>query len=165
LKGRHHPIINGNAIIGLETDDRNLELTLWNMTVPEVYDRFRPLLYPNAAVVILAFAIDNRESFRNVSERWLPEILYYFATAMVPIVILGCKADLRRGKEGVLDGAGLLGEVTVEEGRALARQISGAVYAECSAKTGDGIDAALELVARAAIPWNPPKRKTTCMIV
>ena len=157
--------MNDNPIIDLEIDLRFLELELWDTVVREKYNRLRPLAYLNTAVFVLAFAIDNRDSFRNVGERWLPEILHFSAPLMPQVLILGCKSDLRQGKDAVSDGAAWLGEVTIEEGHTLARQISAIGYSECSAKTGEGIDDALEIVARAAISWGPHKRKTTCMIM
>ena len=154
-----------NPIIDLEIDGRLLELELWDTVAREEYDRLRPLSYPNAAVIVMAFAIDNRESFRSVSERWLPEIFHFCGPPTPPILILGCKSDLRNGNDAVVDGTGLPGEVTVEEGGALAKQIGAVGYLECSAKTGEGVDDALEIVARAAISWDPAKRKTSCVIM
>jgi len=54
----------------------------------------------------------------------------------------------------VFDGAGLLREVTIEDGHILAGQIGAVGYSECSAKIGEGIDDTLEILARAAISWN-----------
>jgi GTPase SAR1 family protein len=74
--------------IGLDVDGRSIELTLWYIIAHEDHDRLRPLFYPNAAVVVLAFAIDDRESFQSVSERWIPEILHFRATPKPPILHL-----------------------------------------------------------------------------
>jgi hypothetical protein len=78
---------------------------------------------------------------------------------------VGCKSDLRQGKDAASEGTALSGEVTSEEGNALAKRIGAVGYSECSAKTGEGIDDTLELVARAAISWDPAKRKGTCLIM
>lgn len=50
--------------------------------------------YPEVDAIILCFSIDSRESSQNLVELWLPEIRH-FCSNKVPIVLVGCKIDLR----------------------------------------------------------------------
>lgn len=40
----------------------------------EDYDRVRKLFYKEANCFILCYDISNRDSFTNISEKWLPEL-------------------------------------------------------------------------------------------
>jgi cell division control protein 42 len=52
----------------------------------------RPLSYPRTNVFILFFSVSSFESFRNVKEKWFPEIHYHCPN--VPFIIVGNKSDL-----------------------------------------------------------------------
>ena len=58
-----------------------------------LHDSIRPLAYFGAHVVMLCFDVTNRESFRNITQRWLPEIQRYHPS--VQVLIVGTKSDLR----------------------------------------------------------------------
>ena len=47
---------------------RVVELALWDTAGQEDYDRLRPLSYPNSDVIIIAYAINCRDSFMNVTQ-------------------------------------------------------------------------------------------------
>ena len=63
-------------------------------TGQEEFSRVRPLSYPEVDAIILCFSVDSRESSQNLLELWLPEIRH-FCSNKVPIVLVGCKIDLR----------------------------------------------------------------------
>ena len=91
----------------LEVDGQPVEMALWWTGSMEEYDRLRPLAYPNTDVILICFAIDDPESFENVTKKvlthnllskmltyqWFPEVLHYCKG--VPIILVGCKKDLR----------------------------------------------------------------------
>jgi small GTP-binding protein len=58
----------------------------------EDYDRIRSLTYPDANCFVLCFSLVNRNSFENISTRWIPEILHY--NPLAPIILIGTKKDL-----------------------------------------------------------------------
>jgi Ras family protein A len=87
-------------------------------TGQEDYSHIRPLSYQDAHVFLICFAVDNRDSFDNVSAKvapwphrccasprrphplppprrpqWVPEMKQY--CPRVPYLIVGCKTDLR----------------------------------------------------------------------
>ena len=57
--------------------DIQVELALWDTAGQEDYDRLRPLSYPDTDVILLCFAINNKDSLENVSEKWKPEVDHF----------------------------------------------------------------------------------------
>ena len=54
-----------------------VELALWDTAGQEDYDRLRPLSYPDTDVILLCFAINNKDSLENVCEKWKPEVGHF----------------------------------------------------------------------------------------
>ncbi|RUP44258.1 ras-like protein Rhoae [Jimgerdemannia flammicorona] len=98
----------------------------------EDYDRLRPLSYPGSHVVLISFAIDDRESFVQIAKKWVPEVNRVIPK--VPKLLVCTKIDLRDSY--ALVQADL---ITRGEGEAFARTI-GAQYFECSAMTGANVN-------------------------
>lgn len=71
-----------------------------------------------------------RSSFENVAEKWVPELRKY--TKDVPFILVGTQSDRRAPSSGPET-------VSQKEGIALAKRLGAAEYAECSAKTRNGL--------------------------
>ena len=69
---------------------------LWDTAGQEDYDRLRPLSYSNAHVFIACFNLTNQDSLTHIEEKWVPELRHY--GRKVPIILVGCKKDLRKNK-------------------------------------------------------------------
>ena len=102
----------------------------------EDYDRLRPLFYPNTNIFIICCDLAHGYSVKNVKNKWIPELQHW--DAKVPILIVGTKADLRKG-EKQNDTAFL--ELAADVGE---RAALGCV--ECSALTGEGMEEVVERV-------------------
>lgn len=74
-------------------DGKPIMLGLWDTAGHENYDRLRPLSYPEADVFIICFSVVNLHSYKNVRERWYPEITSHQPD--LPILLVGTKIDLR----------------------------------------------------------------------
>ena len=70
-----------------------VELALWDTAGQEDYDRLRPLSYPDTDVILICFSIDSADSFRNITDKWIPEVNHFCPHA--PIILVGNKMDLR----------------------------------------------------------------------
>ena len=80
---------------------------LWDTAGQEDYDRLRPLSYASADVFLACFTVTTRSTLDNIENKWIPELKHY--GRKVPIILVGCKKDLRTGKGGNF--------VSTEEGR------------------------------------------------
>jgi Ras homolog gene family, member A len=57
-----------NYIVNTEVDGQRIEMALWWTGGMEDIDRLRILSYHNTDVVLICFAIDDPESFENVTQ-------------------------------------------------------------------------------------------------
>ncbi|NP_001316918.1 rho-related GTP-binding protein RhoD isoform 2 [Mus musculus] len=80
----------------LQMKGKPVHLQIWDTAGQDDYDRLRPLFYPDANVLLLCFDVTNPNSFDNVSNRWYPEVTHFCKG--VPIIVVGCKIDLRKDK-------------------------------------------------------------------
>ncbi|KAI8150090.1 small GTPase superfamily [Fennellomyces sp. T-0311] len=148
------PTVFENYITRLDLNSgKSVELALWDTAGQEDYDRLRPLSYFETDVVLICFAVDNRISFQNVKDKWLPEVRHYCG-GDVPRVLVGLKIDLR--KEGC---------ITYNQGAELAKEIK-AKYCECSAKQNLYIDNVIRTAAQVATkPKAAMIRRKWCQIL
>ena len=64
----------------------------------EDFDKLRPLAYPLTDVFLVCYCVCNFTSYKNIKEKWVPEIREHCPDA--PIVLVGTQID-RRGKDTV----------------------------------------------------------------
>jgi len=121
----------------LDDQNRPVSIGFWDTGGGEDYHRLRPLSYPGTSVFVLAFSVDRRESFENITKIWMPEVNHHCPGAHV--LLVATKIDLRDDPE-LLTKLESNGEtiISYEEGEKLANDL-GLHYVECSSKTGDGI--------------------------
>ncbi|CAI8508992.1 unnamed protein product [Hanseniaspora opuntiae] len=127
------PTVFDNYVADVEVDGRRVELALWDTAGQEDFDRLRPLSYPDSNVVIIC----------------------------VPIILVGCKVDLRNDPAIIqhLQSIGSEGPVTQQQGQEVADQIGATDYIECSAKTGFGVREVFEAATRASLMGKQNKSK------
>ena len=92
-------------------------------------------------------------SFEHVQSKWYPEVRHHCPD--VPIIIVGTKKDLRDAVEGPVqseDSAQGTPKVYEEMAKPLVDAFYNVYkYAECSAKTGDGVRHVFEEAIRAVL--------------
>lgn len=116
--------------------DRKCRILLWDMdsSIRDTFP-FGGLL----AAVIVACDITNRESFSQI-QGFLSRLNARTYTAKKQFVlVLGCKADLEAKRA-----------ISAAAAKEMAEKL-GFSYMECSAKTGEGVEAALTAVAAAVL--------------
>ena len=114
------------------------------------YDRFRPVCYPDAHVILMCYSIDSKESLVNIEEKWAPEMRYFCPG--VPVILVATKSDLRRDKQTIQAlEKDPLSLVSSQTGRLVADKIKATDYMECSAKCKDGVKELFDCATRVAL--------------
>lgn len=138
---------------------RVFKLNLWDTAGQEEYDRLRPLSYPQTDIFLICFALTERNSFRNVADKWIPELRansniesneLYAKYGTLPVLLVGTKADLLADEDNNE-------RVSEEEIRALVKSLGVVGYAECSARTQDGVREVFERAIDAVV-FEPERR-------
>lgn len=81
----------------------------------------------------------NPTSYDNVLIKWFHEVNHFCRG--IPIVLVGCKTDLRKDKEQLRKLRSAQQEpITYSQGEDARRQINADVYLECSAKFRENIE-------------------------
>jgi len=160
------PTVFENYVADVEVDGKHVELALWDTAGQEDYDRLRPLSYPDSHVILICFAIDSPDSLDNVQEKWISEVMHFCAG--LPIILVGCKKDLRRDPK-TIEMLKRHGQRTVssEEGMAVAQKIGARQYLECSAKLGEGVREVFQHATRVALLSRNPRAKkhSNCIVL
>ncbi|WFD02229.1 RHO4 protein [Malassezia obtusa] len=137
------PTVFENYVPIVEFDGQLVEFALWDTAGQEEYNRLRPLSYPETDVLLVCFAVDYPASLVNVQDKWLPEITHFCEG--VPFLLVGLKTDLRDDPQALaLLSAQGIKPTTAEQGATLAREIGARRYVECSARTGDQVQAVFQ---------------------
>ncbi|KAG8762033.1 GTP-binding protein Rho1 [Serendipita sp. 397] len=149
-----------NMQINFPVFSRLVTLNLWDIEVSncDFGGRLRPLSYIGASVVIICFRIDNPDSLFDVPEIWVSEVRHYTRDTKAPILLVGCKMDIRADPAELerMKKRRLMEPVSVQQGRDMAKSIGAAMYLECSAKTGQGVDEVFHHAARLSLQAKAP---------
>ncbi|KAK7482452.1 hypothetical protein BaRGS_00026269 [Batillaria attramentaria] len=138
------PTVFDNYCANVMVDGKPVSIGFWDTAGQEDYDRLRPLSYPQTDIFLLAFSVETEASLQNVKEKWYPEVTHYCPNT--PILMVGCKADLRDGDTA--DRHKRL--VTYEDAKAMAKSL-GIPYAETSALTQSGLKDCFDVAVRLAL--------------
>ena len=69
-----------------QVDGQTVNIDIHDTAGQEDYDNLRPLGYTGTNVFLLCFAINFRESFNNVSQKWVQEIIRSNKDAKIVLV-------------------------------------------------------------------------------
>jgi len=108
-----------------------LKLHIFDTGGHEWFKQIREEFYENSQAILLTFAMDNRQSFKNVKEYWLQEITENVEPDTLKntiIVVCGTKADSHQGIE-----------VTADEARTWVESRPGWKFFETSSQTGQNV--------------------------
>jgi small GTP-binding protein len=118
----------------MQIENATIKLQIWDTAGQEKYRALAKIFYQNASAAILVYDITTTTSFQAIKEYWADEIKSNSPEDIV-IAVVANKSDeyLRQN-------------VPTEEGKELAKQLN-AIFANTSAKIGDGIDALFQTIA------------------
>jgi len=154
VPGDYIPSVFDNTVSHITVENQQLDLSLWDISGQEEYDRARALSYNSANVFILCFSISQPASFESITQKWYPELSHFCPD--VPVILLGTKRDLRSTPEEI-DKLGSIKQVpiTVEMGEELAKKLKAYKYLECSSFDKKSVEAVFLEAGRAVL--NPKK--------
>ncbi|KAL4071513.1 ras family-domain-containing protein, partial [Scleroderma yunnanense] len=135
-----------NYVAEIRLDGKPVQLALWDTAGQEEYERLRPLSYSKSHVILIAFAIDTPDSLDNVTVKWIEEVRSICGPT-IPILLVGCKADLRPSP----DSPDIGNYVSRAQAEQVANQIGARAYKECSALKIEGVDDVFEAATRASM--------------
>eukprot|EP01119_Soliformovum_irregulare_P008390 TRINITY_DN21509_c0_g1_i1.p1 TRINITY_DN21509_c0_g1~~TRINITY_DN21509_c0_g1_i1.p1 ORF type:complete len:215 (-),score=32.75 TRINITY_DN21509_c0_g1_i1:103-747(-) len=174
------PTVFDNISTDVVVNGRLFHVDVWDTAGQEVYERLRPLSYPQAEIFVLVFSVVSPASFDNIKRRWFPEVTWY--SPGVPTLLVGNRIDERDHSEDYrsqtisqMEGAGngspnsyrATGFITKNQGLEMARHIGAFSYIECSALTQVGLhDVFKEIVRCVAHIDEETKRKSKgCLVM
>ncbi|XP_063083660.1 rho-related GTP-binding protein RhoD [Cavia porcellus] len=144
------PTVFERHAVNLHVKGKPVHLQIWDTAGQDDYDRLRPLFYPDASVLLLCFDVTSPNSFENVFNRWYPEVTHF--CKRVPIIVVGCKTDLRKDEALVNKlRKNRLEPVTYHRGQEMARSVGAVAYLECSARLHDNVHAVFQEAVEVAL--------------
>jgi len=146
----YEPTIFENYVAEIRLDGKPVQLALWDTAGQEEYERLRPLSYSKAHVILIAFAVDVPDSLENVTVKWIEEVRS-ICGPNIPVILVGCKADLRPDDALATSDDPNLPYVPRSRGEQVAAEIGARAYKECSALRTDGVDDVFEAATRASM--------------
>ncbi|XP_017157324.1 rho-related GTP-binding protein RhoU-like isoform X2 [Poecilia reticulata] len=115
-------------------DGKPVRLQLCDTAGQDELESLRPLCYRNADVFLLCYSVVRPCSFRNLTNKWAPEIQQLCPG--VPLILVGTQLDLREDVQVLIHLAqNQQRPVSTEEGRRLALELGAVGFTECSALT------------------------------
>jgi|UniRef100_A0A8C0W2M5 Ras family protein F len=147
---------------------KEVTLNLYDTAGQEDYDRLRPLSYQNTHLVLICYDVMNPTSYDNVLIKWFPEVTHFCRGT--PMVLIGCKTDLRKDKEQLRKLRAVQQEpITYMQGLSACEQIQAALYLECSAKFRENVEdvfrEAAKVALRALKKGDRQKKQRYCLLV
>jgi Rho family protein len=146
----YHPTVFENYVAEIRLDEKPVQLALWDTAGQEEYERLRPMSYSKSHVILIAFALDTPDSLENVSTKWNEEVRSICGPS-IPVILVGCKADLRPPTSHPNTPDNPCPWVTREQGERVASAIGARAYKECSALRIEGVDEVFEIATRASM--------------
>ncbi|KAF5301580.1 hypothetical protein FQR65_LT08885 [Abscondita terminalis] len=110
--------------IGISDETTSEVAALLDTVADDDLEPLRSVLYTNCSVILICFAINDEQSFFNVTNKWYPEIRKH--QPKIPFLLVGTKVDLKP-------------KISTREGYELCEKIKAAGYVECSSKNGNGV--------------------------
>lgn len=96
----YEPTVFENFVQDITINNQIVELSLWDTAGQEEFDRIRLLSYEDTHVFLLCFSVENRDSFQNIQDKWIEELLEHCGNAKFVLVALKC--DLREEKQSTV---------------------------------------------------------------
>lgn len=138
-------------------DGRSIKFQIWDLAGQTRFGAVRSVYYLGCLGALLLFDVTRRESFENL-QSWIKEIWTHNGKGIIPIVILGNKADLRDQHPDSISNAVAerycekLSEQTRPQGFDIR-------FMETSAKTGLNVGEAFDMLGKVYFEYLEKQKK------
>ncbi|KAJ3425240.1 rho-related protein racd-related [Anaeramoeba flamelloides] len=162
------PTVFENETYPTFINKQKFQVSPWDTSGHEDYDRLRPISYCETSVFLLLYDISNRQTFNAIEEKWIKEIREHCPDT--PVILVGHKTDLKqeqkkkkKEKEKEKEESVQLQYennplfVTKEEGEQMALKIGATKFYECSSKMQLNLDGVFKTAILAAYEYNQNK--------
>ncbi len=119
----------------IEIDQKNVRLLLWDIGGQDIFKKLRTIYFKGSNAAFGVFDVTNPQSLLKLPG-WVSSIKKTVKKS-IPMVIVGNKIDLER-------------QIGRQEAEDLAKRLN-CDYLETSAKTGEQVEVAFEIIARACL--------------
>ncbi|MFQ5979157.1 MAG: GTP-binding protein [Candidatus Heimdallarchaeota archaeon] len=135
----------------VEIDGTSVKYQIWDLAGQARFSAVRSMYYQGAIGGVLVFDVTRKETY-NEASAWVQELWNNSGKGIVPLILLGNKIDLRGSSpEGI----------TSQDGQALSIALTQACseqgieipYLETSAKTGENVEQAFELLGKSIMKF------------
>ncbi|RNA00483.1 Cell division control [Brachionus plicatilis] len=131
---KYVPTVFDTYAVTINISGKTYSLGLFDTAGQEDYDRLRPLSYPQTDVFLVTFSVVSPNSYENIKEKWVPEILHH--CPKTPFLIVGNQVDLRDNPEALKKLSNSRQRpISHDQGEKLAKDLKAFKYVECSALT------------------------------
>lgn len=131
------------AVKRLRIGDQDFVAQIWDLAGQQRFSAVREVYYRGTSGCLLVFDISRRNSFENIPS-WIAELLKNNGNRVVPLILIGNKADLRDVAKSPV-----LRDEAEEYARSLSSWSGFSVpYIETSAKTGENVDEAFKTLLK-----------------
>lgn len=132
--------------ISYEIDNVRADISIYDLAGHPRFSAVRAIYYTQLSGAMLVFDVTHPQTFMNLST-WIDEILANNKKKIVPLVLVGNKADLRDPKAN---------NIHPQQAETYAKMLSewssfNVQYIETSAKTGRGVKEAFEALFKAVL--------------
>ena len=117
-----------------QIDNQDIHLLLYDTSGQEKFKSLIPMYTRNANIILLVYDITSQNSFNNLSN-WLEDLINVKKEEVI-FAVVGNKTDLEDNRE-----------VSAEEWKKFAEE-KNFIFAEVSAKTGDGINKLFDVILK-----------------
>lgn len=134
------PTVTDNYSYQKEWNSKIIDICTWDTGGREVFDKLRPLSYPNTSIFFICFSVLHPDTFENVKLLWIKELRKYCPNT--PIILVGTKIDLREDVKKIQNLKDLDGKnpISKEQGEEMAKKIGACAYCETSTFQNIGIE-------------------------
>ncbi|XP_019206420.1 cell division control protein 42 homolog isoform X4 [Oreochromis niloticus] len=158
------PTVFDNYAVTVMIGGEAYTLGIFDTAGQEDFDRLRPLSYPQTDVFLVCFSVVSLSSFKNVTEKWVPEISHHCPAT--PFLLVGTQVHLRDDSDTLKKLAQSKQQaVTFTSGEKLARELKAVKYVECSAETEEGLKNVFDEAILAALEPPDTKPKKHCILL